>query len=145
MGDWWIGFTPIFEQDFPTFLCSWQFTKVAIEQMENPFQPILEELGSIKLLLQKMQQDRENPPADAPIPRKIMSLAEFCEYAGLSKQTAYKLTSTQKVPHSKRGKRLYFDRDKVDVWLLENQVATHSEIQKKASEYLTKKRPQRRA
>lgn len=75
---------------------------------------------------------------------KIMSLAEFCEYAGLTKQTAYKLTSAQKVPHSKRGKRLYFDREKVDAWLLENQVATQAEIQERASAHLSKNRIRRR-
>ena len=80
----------------------------------------------------------------APDSRKTMSLTEFCEYAGLSKQTAYKLTSGQKVPHSKRGKRLFFDREKVDEWLLENRVATHSEIQQQASEYLSKKQSRRR-
>lgn len=81
---------------------------------------------------------------DAPVPQKILSLKEFCEYAGLTKQTAYKLTSAQKVPHSKRGKRLYFDREKVDAWLLENQVATQSEIQERASTHLSKKRIRRR-
>jgi len=113
--------------------------------MENPFQPILEELGSIKLLLQKIQQDRDKDHPDTTASRKILSLTEFCEYAGLTKQTAYKLTSAQKVPHSKRGKRLYFDRDKVDAWLLENQVATQSEILKKADGYLSKNRNRRRA
>jgi len=82
---------------------------------------------------------------DAPPAQKILSLAEFCEYAGLSRQTAYKLTSGQKVPHSKRGKRLYFDREKVDTWLLENQVDTHSEIQEKANDYFSKKPVRRRA
>lgn len=82
---------------------------------------------------------------DAPAPQKILSLAEFCEYTGLTKQTAYKLTSGQKVPHSKRGKRLYFDKERIDTWLLENRVAPHSEIQGKANDYLSKKGLRRRA
>jgi excisionase family DNA binding protein len=81
---------------------------------------------------------------DAPAPQKILSLAEFCDYAGLTKQTAYKLTSAQKVPHSKRGKRLYFDREKVDAWLLENQVATQTEINQKSKDYLLKSQNRRR-
>lgn len=113
--------------------------------MDNPFQPIFERLGSIESLLQRLQQDRDNAQANTPTTRKIMSLAEFCEYAGLSRQTVYKLTSGQKVPHSKRGKRLYFDREKVDTWLLENQVATHSEIQEKATNYLSRKGLRQRA
>lgn len=84
-------------------------------------------------------------PDTTPTTRKIMSLTEFCEYARLSRGTVYKLTSQQKVPHSKRGKRLYFDREKVDAWLLENQVATLSEIQGKANDYFSKKPVRRRA
>jgi excisionase family DNA binding protein len=75
---------------------------------------------------------------------RILTLTEFCEYTNLSKQTAYKLTSAQKVPHSKRGKRLYFDREKVDAWLLENQVATQADIKGRANDYLLKKQNQRR-
>ncbi len=113
--------------------------------MENPFQPINEQLGRIELLLQKIiQYDKDSLPTDKPAPRRIMSLAEFCEYAGLTKQTAYKLTSAQKVPHSKRGKRLYFDREKVDAWLLENQVATQTEINQKSKDYLLKSQNRRR-
>lgn len=69
--------------------------------------------------------------------RKILTLSEFCAHTGLSKQTAYKLTSTQSVPHSKRGKKLYFDREEIDAWLLENRVPTATEIQKKARDYMT--------
>jgi excisionase family DNA binding protein len=103
--------------------------------MDNPFLTIDKRLENIENLLLDL---KHLPPPDIPAHRKIMSLAEFCEYAGLTKQTVYKLTSAQKVPHSKRGKRLYFDREKVDKWLLENQVSTSSEIQNNAKEYLSK-------
>jgi excisionase family DNA binding protein len=111
--------------------------------MDNPFQTIIERLGSIESLLQNIQSEKEKRLTDATL-RKIMSLAEFCEYTGLTKQTAYKLTSAQKVPHSKRGKRLYFDREKVDAWLLENQVATQGEIQQKANAHISKNRLRQR-
>ncbi len=108
--------------------------------MDNPFATIDKRLANIESLL----LDIKHLPEPAPTVRKTMSLAEFCEYAGLTKQTAYKLTSAQKVPHSKRGKRLYFDREKVDVWLLENQVATQAEIQERANTQLSKNRIRRR-
>lgn len=99
----------------------------------------------IENAVRKVMNEREVPGESNTTTRKIMSLTEFCEYTGLSRQTAYKLTSGKKAPHSKRGKRLYFDREKVDAWLLENQVATHSEIQEKANDYLSKKGLRRRA
>ena len=136
----------LFLSIFCIFLCSRQFTKDCRQAMEiNPFiQPIIERLDSIESMLQVIQQDRISALENSPALSKIMSLTEFCQYAGLSRQTAYKLTSAQKVPHSKRGKRLYFDREKVDSWLLENQVTTRSEIQEKAKDYISKNQHRRR-
>ncbi len=113
--------------------------------MEKIIVTTTEELSALiderfRLAFKHYSPQLDTPPAT----RKTMSLAEFCEYAGLSKQTAYKLTSAQKVPHSKRGKRLYFDREKVDAWLLENQVATQAEIQERANTQLSKNRIRRR-
>jgi excisionase family DNA binding protein len=112
--------------------------------MENPFQVIIERLGSIESLLQQIQSGKENSNTEVHGIRKIMSLTEFCEYAGLSRQTVYKLTSAQKVPHSKRGKRLYFDKEKVDTWLLEHQVGQISDIAQKADEYLLRNQRRRK-
>lgn len=88
---------------------------------------------------------RYSPQPDTTAVRKIMSLTEFCEYAGLSRQTVYKMTSARKVPHSKRGKKLVFDRERVDEWLLENQVATDAEIHKQVNSDLLKSHSRRRA
>ena len=100
--------------------------------------------GVIENAVRKVMDERGKPEDSITDYCKTMSLVEFCTYTGLSKQTVYKLTSGQKVPHSKRGKRLYFDRGKVDAWLLECQVATHSEIQEKAKDYFSKKSVKRR-
>jgi excisionase family DNA binding protein len=54
--------------------------------------------------------------------KKIFNIDEFCQYAGLSKQTVYKKTGQGLIPHAKRGKRLYFDKDEIDAWLLEHQI-----------------------
>lgn len=109
--------------------------------MDNPFVMIDRRLANIESLLLDIKHFPEPLPTST---RKIMSLTEFCDYTGLTKQTVYKLTSAQKVPHSKRGKRLYFDPEKVDAWLLENQVDTQKEIQEKAKDYLSKSQTRRR-
>jgi len=88
---------------------------------------------------------RYAPQSENRTPRKTMSLSEFCEYTGLSRQTVYKLTSGQKIPHSKKAKRLWFDREKVDFWLLENRVKTKTEIQQEVGEILTTQGKKRRA
>lgn len=80
--------------------------------------------------------------ADSP---KILNLSEFCQYTGLSRQTAYKLTSKGEVPHAKRGKRLYFEKAEIDTWLLQNRVGGTSEINNKANQYTIENRRRRGA
>jgi excisionase family DNA binding protein len=70
--------------------------------------------------------------------RRAMNVDEFCQFTGLSKQTAYKLTSTNQVPFAKRGKRIWFDREEVENWLLSNQRATRSESERQADEQIMK-------
>lgn len=73
----------------------------------------------------------------------VLTLDQFCEYTGIGKQTAYRLTSRGEVPHSKRGKRLYFDKAQVDAWLLANHTGGNVEADRKADDYLLRKRHRR--
>jgi len=56
-----------------------------------------------------------------------------------SKSTIYKKVMKGDIPHSKRGKRLYFDLDTIDDWLLSNRTLTPTEIEQKKSEYFKKR------
>lgn len=44
-----------------------------------------------------------------------------------SRSTLYKKISKGLIPHSKQGKKLYFDLKVIDAWLLENKVKTTTE------------------
>ena len=53
--------------------------------------------------------------------KEVLTLDEACQYTGISRSYMYKLTSLEKIPHSKpNGKMIYFDRKKLDSWLLRN-------------------------
>lgn len=53
--------------------------------------------------------------------KKVLNIDEVCKYTGLSKNYLYKLTSESRIPYSKpSGKSLYFDKDRIDEWLLRN-------------------------
>lgn len=54
--------------------------------------------------------------------KKVMTLNEFCQYTGYSKNYVYKLTSRNEVPHFKRGKKVFFDKDIIDQWLKMNPI-----------------------
>lgn len=85
--------------------------------MENT---ILEELREIKkaLLLNK----------------KVLTLEEFCQYAGISKNYAYQLTSGGKIRFYRPfGKMVYFDLDDVVDFLKRNPARENVEIEKNAT------------
>lgn len=55
--------------------------------------------------------------------KDVLTFEEVCRYTGLSRSYLYKLTCTNRIPHSKpNGKMLYFDRHELNNWLLQNQI-----------------------
>jgi len=61
--------------------------------------------------------------------KKTLTLDEGCKYTGYSKSYMYKLTSGQIIPHLKRGKKVFFDKDELDAWLRHNKI---TDVQTKA-------------
>jgi excisionase family DNA binding protein len=72
--------------------------------------------------------------------KKVLNFDEAVELTGFSKSYLYKLTSQSQIPYYRpSGKRIYFDREELEVWLLSNKIKSEQEIEKEASNYLIKK------
>lgn len=57
--------------------------------------------------------------------KDVLTFEEVCSYTGLSRSYLYKLTYSNRIPHSKPfGKMLYFDRQELNYWLLQNPATT---------------------
>ena len=70
--------------------------------------------------------------------KKALTLEEVSAYTGLSKSYLYKLTSANKIPHYKPNNKLvYFNREEIDEWLLQNRIKTKAEIEVEAATYTT--------
>ncbi|WP_299007939.1 helix-turn-helix domain-containing protein [uncultured Tenacibaculum sp.] len=106
--------------------------------MENPFEIINERLRNIENLLENIYSNIGRNETNI-ITSKIMDIEQLSDYLGLSKSHIYKLTSTHSIPHSKRGKRLYFDKETINNWVLEHKIWTQDDIEKQAADYLIKK------
>lgn len=53
--------------------------------------------------------------------KRVLTFDEACDYTGISRSYMYKLTASGKIPHSKpRGKLIFFNRDRLETWLLAN-------------------------
>lgn len=62
------------------------------------------------------------------------------EITGLAKPTIYSLVSTRKIPHSKRGKKLYFSRRELKDWLTMGKRKTQDEIADEAANFDLKRK-----
>ena len=62
------------------------------------------------------------------------------EVTGLAKPTVYGLVSERKIPHSKRGKKLYFSRRELLEWLTTGKRKTLDEIAAEAAGFDTKRK-----
>lgn len=91
---------------------------------------IIEQLDRIEKLLKEQQT----------MQKQVLNFNEACAYLELSQSHLYKLTSTGAVPHYKpNGKKIYFNREELDNWLLRNRMQSQDEIEQQAADYLIKK------
>ena len=84
---------------------------------------------------QGMSKNVINAPPEYPA---RMNITQAASYLSLSVQTIYSKTSLRQLPHLKKGKRLYFERDALDSWLLEGKKKTVNELIAETDEYLAK-------
>ena len=90
-----------------------------------------------KSIEQQLKQILNNQVAT----KEVLTLDETAIYTGFSKSYLYKLTSAGAIPHSKPlGKNLFFDRQKLQDWLLSKPIKTNAEIVAQAVEYVTLKK-----
>lgn len=107
--------------------------------MENPFEIINNRLERIERLLENISNNNFINEANINLP-KIMNLKQLASYLDVSKGYLYKLTSTNNIPHSKRGNRIYFDIEAINEWVLENKMWTQKDIEEQVNNYLLKNR-----
>jgi len=71
---------------------------------------------------------------------KVLSFEQGCEYLGYAKSYVYKLTSAGILPFSKpNGKKIFFEREKLEDWMLGNAKKSSAEMQIDAATYETTK------
>jgi excisionase family DNA binding protein len=70
----------------------------------------------------------------------VLTFDEVATLTGLSKSHLYKLTCKKVIPHYKpSGKIVYFNKQEVEMWLMQNRVKTVDEIEVEAQGYCMKK------
>lgn len=73
--------------------------------------------------------------------KDVLNVEELADYTGFKKSYIYKLVHSNRIPFSKPlGKVLFFERKKIDEWLLTNSHKSNEEIEAKAIEFSLKNR-----
>ena len=54
--------------------------------------------------------------------KRFLDVKEASEYLGLAESTLYGMVSERRIPFTKMGRRLKFDRDKLDRWIRDHSV-----------------------
>lgn len=61
--------------------------------------------------------------------KEVLTFEETCDYTGISRSYLYKLTSSGNIPHSKpNGKLIFFEKKKLNDWLLQNSILSQVNI-----------------
>ncbi len=99
------------------------FTQLSVPEVQQLFR---EEL--VKFFTE--QSHKQQTEAD-----EIGGIDLAVEITGKAKPTIYGLVHSRKIPHSKRGKQLYFSRKELLDWIQSGKRKTASEIRAGAENY----------
>lgn len=69
--------------------------------------------------------------------KTTLDFEEAARYLRVSESHLYRLTSKKQIPHfCPQGKKLYFNREELDRWLLRNRQEAKDDIESAASDYI---------
>ncbi|MDJ1492878.1 helix-turn-helix domain-containing protein [Cytophagaceae bacterium DM2B3-1] len=102
--------------------------------MFNPFEDLQLRLIRVEALLLELQSITITPA----LPDKQFGGVELAmQITGLAKSTIYNLVSEGRIPHMKRGKKLYFSRADLQAWIEDGKQKTLQELETEIERHLS--------
>lgn len=90
-------------------------------------------------LMEKLNQIHQLMEEQVVNQKKILNLEEASLFLGISKSDLYKRTSGNGIPfHKPSGKLIYFLREDLENWMLQNRQESVNEIQERVSSFKLK-------
>ena len=91
------------------------------------------------LILDKLTEIAQKLNEQNMLQKTVLNFSEACAYLDLSQSHLYKLTSARHIPHfCPQGKKLYFRREELDVWLQRNRQLTNDELEETVTDSFTR-------
>lgn len=72
--------------------------------------------------------------------KEVLSIEEAVLFTTYSLRYLYRMTSERKIPHFKRGGKLFFKKSELEHWMLSRKVLTNEEIESRAEFHTLRKR-----
>ncbi|WP_341220673.1 helix-turn-helix domain-containing protein [Polaribacter atrinae] len=73
--------------------------------------------------------------------KKVLTIEEAADLTGYKPSYLYKLTSAKEIPHSKpNGGSIFFNKEKLESWMLQNEVKSKQDLKSEALSYTLKNR-----
>jgi predicted DNA-binding transcriptional regulator AlpA len=101
-------------------------------KISNPFEALSEQLKRVETLLLEVRHfcQRDSPPVISK-EENSGGIALAMKITQLKKRTIYNLVNKRVIPHSKKGKRLYFDEKELREWIKSGKRMTLEEVENK--------------
>lgn len=97
----------------------------------NAIESVLKKIDPVESLLERIALLEKNIYTT----KQVFTFQEACMYIGVSESLLYKLTSGKEIPHYKpRGKMIYFAKEELDEWLLQNCEPTVDDAERMVTE-----------
>ena len=112
------------------------------ENLPNPFQLLYDKICVLERKVDELTKQKGITKEELP-EDDLMTVDSAAEYLRMSRSSIYQLTSRHELPFMKRGKRLYFKKEELRLWIEEgsNKPSSEKEKQERALSHL---RPLRR-
>ncbi len=92
----------------------------------NDLPKAVEEINNRLIEIENLLIEQGRDPANKPDIR--FTVKELADYLHIAVSTVYGLVWNRRIPHEKRGKRLYFLKSDIDTWLSQGRRKTVEEI-----------------
>jgi excisionase family DNA binding protein len=85
-------------------------------------------LNELEFILLEIRESQRSIQDIILSQKAVLNFSQAVDYLGMRPSYLYKLTSTHQIPYYKpNGKLIYFSREELDQWLMQNRVATKQE------------------
>ena len=112
------------------------------ENLPNPFQLLYDKICSLERKVDELSKQKGITKQELS-ENDLMTVDAAANYLRMSRSSIYQLTSRHELPFMKKGKRLYFKKEELRLWIEEGSNKPSSQ-QEKQAQALSHLRPVRR-